>query len=189
MDESLREHLTKQEVCMSVKTQLTGLMVAMMALSAPMVYADMGPGPEHGDGGWHHKKDYAAILNLSETQVTQLKAIQDQQKGVMKNTFDQLKTNRQAFDSEIAKATPDMSKINDLQAQLKAVQGQMIDNHLNFVMSIKKLMTPEQFAGYMALEKEGMMMGQHKFHKGWRKHDGDKDKDWGKDKDGDDDAK
>ena len=167
---------------MLTKTRITGLMVALMALSAPVVFADTAP----QKGGWHHGKEahmMFKILNLTEDQEKQFKDLKQKQKEAMKTVFEQMKSNKEALEAEIAKATPDMTKINSIQAQIKAIQAQMVDAHLNSLLDIKKLMTPEQFAGYMALEKEEhmkkhMMMGHGKFgdmHKHWgdKKDEGD----------------
>jgi Spy/CpxP family protein refolding chaperone len=169
---------------MLTKTKIAGLAVTLMALSAPMVYADNGGGDKdstHQDGDWHHgQKDNmtAQILNLSEDQQKQLKDSRQKRKDAMKSIFEQMKTNREAFESEIVKATPDMNKINDIQTQIKALQSQMVDNHLNSILEIKKIMTPEQFAGWMALEKEeDMMKHEGHGHKHWgdKQEEGDRD--------------
>jgi len=169
---------------MLLKTTIAGFMTALMALCVPVVYADTGdvksPGggeASHQDGDWHHgQKDnkMAEILNLTEDQQKQLKEAHQKQKEAKKTVFEQIKANRTAFDTEITKAAVDMAKINDIQAQLKTIQAQMVDNHLNSILEIKKIMTPEQFAGYMALEKQEDM----KKHEG---HDGHKN--WGDKKD------
>jgi len=183
---------------MLVKTKIAGLAVALMALSAPMVWADSGVAPDssHKDGGdWHHGQHehmMAKILNLSDDQVKQLKDSKEKQKTAMKSVFEQMKSNREAFDAEIIKATPDMTKINDLQTQIKTIQSQMVDDHLNSILETKKILTPEQFAGYMALEREEDLMGHdghgkfgHKDGYGKEgdnhKHEGDKSDDGDKD--------
>ena len=155
---------------MIAKTKIAGLMVAVMVLSAPMVWADNGCFRRlllnrmaiciRAVVGITVEKAHmmAKILNLSEDQEKQLKDIRQKQKEAMKSIFEQMKSNREAFEAEIVKATPDMSKINDIQTQIKTIQSQMVDNHLNSILEIKKIMTPEQFAGYMALEKEEEMM-------------------------------
>jgi Spy/CpxP family protein refolding chaperone len=173
---------------MFTKTKIAGLIVALMALSAPMVYADNAGGDKDS---WHHgqhDKMMAKILNLTDDQQKQLKDNWEKQKTAMKSIFEQMKSNREAFEAEIVKATPDMSKINDIQAQLKTIQAQMVDNHLNSLLEIKKILTPEQFAGYMALEKAKKLM-MHRHHRFGHKDGFGKDGDghhWGdKDKDGD----
>jgi Spy/CpxP family protein refolding chaperone len=49
----------------------------------------------------------------------------------------------------------------------------MVDSHLSSMMEIKKVLTPEQFAGYMALEKEKHMMKRHDRRES-HEHGGDK---------------
>lgn len=161
---------------MSTKTKITGLIVALMALSVPFVYADTGMGDKdsHQEGDWHHGKGEhmtAKILNLTDDQVKQMEALRQKRKESMKGTFEQIMSNREALNTEIIKATPDMNKINDFQNQLKAMQAQMADDHLNSILAIKKIMTPEQFIGYMALEKEEMLM-KHKGHGSFGHKDG-----------------
>lgn len=126
----------------------------------------------------------AKILNLSDDQVKQLKDGHQKQREAMKSLFVQIKSNREALNAEIVKATPDMSKVNDIETQLKTLQSQMVDNHLNSILGIKKILTPEQFAGYMALKKEKMlkmkMMGHDKSgHKCGFGKDRDGHKNWG----------
>ncbi len=180
---------------MSAKTKIAGLMMVLMALSAPVVYADNGGGDAdswHQGGDWHHgKQDHmmAKILGLTDDQVKQLKDSRLKQKEAMKSVFEQMKTNREALEAEITKAAPDMGKINDIQTQIKTLLSQMVDNRLNAVMEVKKILTPEQFAGYMALKKERMMMKHMKGHCKFVHKDGfDKDGDghhWGDQGDGD----
>lgn len=177
---------------MLTKTKIAGLAVALMALSAPMVYADNGPATPttggggdkdswHQDGDWHHGQKgnmTAEILNLSEDQEKQLKDSRQKHKDAMKSMFGQMKADRESFDAEIVKAAPDMNKINDIQTQIKNLQSQMADNHLSSLLEIKKIMTPEQFAGWMALEKEeDMMKHEGHGHKHWgdKQEEGDKD--------------
>lgn len=170
---------------MVTKTKIAGLMVAIMALSIPMVYADNGMGDKdswHQGGDWHHgpmDQMIDQILNLSDAQVKQLKDIHKKQKEAMQSFFEQIKANKEVFNAEIIKATPDMNKLNDIDTQLKALQSQMLDNHLNTILEIKKIMTPEQFAGYMALEKERELMKHMMGHDQWGHKDG-----FGKDGDG-----
>jgi len=154
---------------MKAKTKIAGLMVALMMLAVPFVYADNGGGDKdwHQDGAWHHEGNpeemMAKILNLTSDQEKQLKSLHESQEQTMKTTMESMKSIRQAFESEIVKANADMSKINDLQNQLKTIQGQMADNHLNSLLAVKKILTPEQFAGFMALKKEKELK-MHKMH-------------------------
>ena len=162
------------------KLKKLSLLIAAMALSSSIVYADNGGnfvgGSDSFKGGHecqlrkHHLM--SRVLNLTEDQQKQFKEIKKKQRETMKNAFEQIKSNREALNAEIVKAAPDMNKINDLQAQFKTIQSQMADNRLNSLLEIKKIMTPEQFAGYMALEKERKLMARHhKFGKEWAGHE------------------
>jgi len=130
---------------------------------------------------WQKASFDGRVLNLTEDQQKQLKSIKQKQRETMKSAFQQIRSNREAFNAEIMKAAPDMNKINGLQAQLKTIQSQLADNHLNSILEIKKIMTPEQFAGYMALQKErrliGKRAGEHKEwgNKGGQEHPSDSD--------------
>lgn len=171
---------------MRTKTQITGLLMAAAMLMALPVLAFAeggaeGQGAEHEPGmrHGHGEEMMAKILGLSEDQAKQFKDLHQKQKESMKASFEQMKTNREALETEIAKATPDMAKITDLQNQIKAIQGQIIDDHLNTILAVKKILTPEQFSGYMALKKEREMKMHRMGHdrEGFEgKHEGDKDK-------------
>jgi len=167
--------------------KMVGLMLAagIMFTSAVLVYANDGIGQKdsmHENGEWQHRHEHmmAKILNLTDDQQKQLKDSWKKQKDATKAIFEQMRTNKQVLEAELIKSTPDMNKINDIQTQIKALVSQMVDDHLNGILEVKKILTPEQFAGYMALKKERMMMhhkmGHDKFeHKGGFDNDGDQD--------------
>ena len=155
---------------MLAKTKIAGLMVALMTLSVPLVYADNGDF-HHGQ----HEQMMAKVLNLSDDQVKQLKDIWEKSKASMKAVHEQMKANREALDAEIVKSAPDMNKVNDLQTQFKALQAQKTDAHLNALLDIKKILTPEQFAGFMALKKESRLKKHMMEHGRFDHKDGDKD--------------
>jgi len=165
---------------MKVTTKFLGLMLAAgMVLASPMmVYADNAAGDADAshhdhDGDWRHgPQDHiiSKILNLSDDQVKQLNDIHQKQRDVRKADLEQIKSAREALSAEIVKATPDMNKVNDIQNQIKSLLSQSVDNRLNSILAIKKLLTPEQFAGYMALEKERMLM-MHMMNKGHHQFD------------------
>ncbi|MDE2010296.1 MAG: periplasmic heavy metal sensor [Candidatus Omnitrophica bacterium] len=164
---------------MTAKTKIAGCMAVFMALSVPVVFAQGAMGPKdswhHEEGQWHHpdmEKMMGKILNLTGAQEKQLEGIHQRQRETMKKAIEQIKSNRQAFEAEIVKAAPDMNKVNSLQTQFKTIQSQLLDEHLNSILAVKKVLTPEQFAGYMALKKERQIMVMHRMHesfehKGW----------------------
>ena len=162
---------------MLAKMKMLGLIIAAaVVLTTPvMVYANDG---DMDHGSWHHgQKDQmmAKVLNLSDDQVKQLKEAREKQETAGKSLFEQMKSNKEALDAEIVKAAPDMTKVNGIQSQVKALQSQMVDNHLNALLDIKKILAPEQFAGYMALQKAKKLMMHGDHGKMGHKHWGDKE--------------
>ena len=175
---------------MGTKSKFLGLILSAAVLSLPlMAYADNDQGKDmHKTGQWNHGPQphlpsIAKVLNLSDDQVKQLEAIHEKDKAAMKAHFEQVRDNRNAFDAQIVLAQVDMNKINDIQTQLKTLQAQSLDDHLNSLLEIKKILTPEQFTGFMALKREREMMMHHGpkgdfSHLECQKHEGDKaDKD------------
>ena len=177
---------------MKTKIKMMGaLMTLIMALSAPVVYADTGNGgnlsggqtavsdqqsyPGQGDHAWKHghwARHGCRLfhrLHLTDAQKTQLKDIWKKQRETMKSTVEQIKVNKKALNQELLAATPDMNKINAIQTQLKTLKTQMMDNRLNSTLEVKKILTAEQFGKYIELQKK---MFARRCHKGDRRHGG-----------------
>ena len=75
------------------KAGITGiLMSAVLALSAPVVYADNGNGGNFGDGGWgqhgHYMKGkFCHKLNLTDDQKKQMKDIWQKQREAIETSL------------------------------------------------------------------------------------------------------
>jgi len=133
------------------KAGLTGiLMSAVLALSAPLVYADSG------NGGWEHHGHYGKggfFHQLTEDQKKQLKDIWQKQKEAKKTAFTQIKVDKDALTNELLQTTPDVNKINDLKSKMEALGAQMLDSRINSDLEVKKILTAEQFAKYLEIQK------------------------------------
>ena len=168
-------------------TKIFSVMLACAVLGAPlMARADQGEA-----NAWHqagngfeghqiHLPPVGKVLDLTDDQIKQLKDIHQKQREAMKDLFKQIKANRAALNTLIINPTLDMNKVNDIQTQFKALQSQMVDNYLNNLLAIKKVLTPDQFTGYVVLTKEREMMRHFGPHEGFdrmqaHKHWGDKD--------------
>jgi Spy/CpxP family protein refolding chaperone len=158
------------------KAGITGiLMSAILALSAPVVYADNGNGGNFGDGhgdrhGSYMKGKFCHKLNLTDDQQKQLKAILQKQREVMKATFKQIKANKEALTNELFQTTPDVKKINDLKSKMEALGAQMLDNRINSNLEVKKILTAQQFAKYLETQKAEFAGRFHKGESGSRHH-------------------
>lgn len=148
-----------------------GLLSLLMSgvLCVPALYAQEetppGPGPEAG--AMHHHKGAGLLkqLNLTEDQKKQLEANKEKRKEEMKTWFTQMKSQREALRQELMKKDLDMAKINGIQSQIKTLQNQMADNHLNSILEVRKILTPEQFSKFLSImEQRPKMKGLVKRH-------------------------
>ncbi len=130
---------------------LTIFMCGLMSI--PAVHADEQQGSKH-EG--MHKKSHEMFkqLNLTEDQKKQIDANKQKQREEMKAVFTQMKSQREALHQELMKKDLDMTAINNIQAQIKASQAQMADHHLNSILEVRKILTPEQFTKFLSLMED-----------------------------------
>ena len=159
------------------KARIIGfLMIAVLvALSASVIYADNGNGGNFGGGHWgrhvsYMKGKFCHKLNLTDAQKKQLKDIWHKQREAMKATFEQIKVNKEALTNELLQTTPDVNKINDLKSKIKAFGAQMLDNRINSNLEVKKILTAQQFAKYLELQKRKFSGRFHQEERGCRHH-------------------
>ena len=179
------------------KTRIMGfLMTALLAFSAPLVYADnansgnvsggqpavsddqssSGQGDHewgHGHGDKHGDRQRGGFFkDLTDDQKKQLKDIWQKQKEAKKAAFEQIKADKDAITNELLQTTPDVNKINDLKSKLEALGAQMLDNRISSDLEVKKILTAEQFAQYLEFQK-------HKFGRSHRGQWGHRGEGWG----------
>ena len=160
----------------TTKARIIGvLVIALLALSAPVVYADNGNGGNFGNGDSEHHGHYGEgkfchKLNLTDNQKKQMKDIWQKQKEAKKTAFAQIKADREALTNELLQTIPDVNKINDLKSKLEVLGAQMLDNRINSDLEVKKILTAQQFAKYLEFQKHEFA---GRFHKGeWGRGEG-----------------
>jgi periplasmic protein CpxP/Spy len=143
--------------------------VAVLLLAAPAVYAegDWGKGIGGGDfrkeHGWKEKKaEIYSQLGLTDQQKQELEANKAQNKEQRKAFFEKMRAKRKELNQELMKPTLDMPKIEAIQTELKSMQAQMIDDRLNSTLSVRKILSPEQFAKFITLMEERKGQWGHK---------------------------
>ena len=97
-----------------------------------------------------------AQLNLTDEQKQQLDVNKKGHRAKMESARQEFKTDKQALQAEIMKTPLDMSKVNALHNQIKALQAQMEDDRLSSILAVRTILTPEQFTKFINL------MHQHK---------------------------
>lgn len=110
-------------------------------------------------------------LNLTAEQKKLLDENKAGHREAAKGLFEETKKYRDALSQEIEKPAVDMNKINQIQSQLKALQGKMADERLSSILEVKKILTPEQFAKFSSSMKRQKDKG-HPSRKGWGRNRG-----------------
>ena len=90
-------------------------------------------------------------LNLTDDQKRQLETNKLQHRAIVKSFRQEMRTNREALRVELMKPVLDMSRINVIQSQIKALQAQMEDNRLSSILAVRSILTPEQFLKFVNL--------------------------------------
>jgi Spy/CpxP family protein refolding chaperone len=131
----------------NTKLVLTLLMCGLLGM--PLVYAK-DKGGKHMGG----KAEVFDQLNLSAEQKKQLEASKEAQMEQIKGLLNQMTDLSKKLNEELMKPKLDMSAVNDLNNQLKAIQGQMADKRISTILDVRKTLTPEQFNKFITLTEE-----------------------------------
>ena len=96
-------------------------------------------------------------LKLSDQQKQQLDDNKAKSRKQMEATLEKMRSFREALNQELMKSALDMNKINEIQVQIKAVQAEMVDGHLQSILEVRKILTPEQFTKFLLMmDKRGL---------------------------------
>jgi Spy/CpxP family protein refolding chaperone len=142
-----------------VNNILLGLLILGM-FALPAVYAQdeasARPQRERLKEAWHEKmeknvQEIYSQLNLTEEQKKLLEENKVNNQNKRKAVFQAMRANKEELNQELMKQELDMAKVNEIQAKLKQSQSQMTDDHLNSILEIRKILTPEQFAKFITL--------------------------------------
>ena len=84
-------------------------------------------------------------LNLTPQQEAQIKQLQTLNRQKVKELFLRLKEKRKELADELDKARSSPIKIKALIADLKDIQGRLIEQRVEDVLKMKEILTPEQY--------------------------------------------
>ncbi len=107
-------------------------------------YGD-GPNIEGRGPGEEEIQKMHKGLDITEEQAVQLKANREQQKGRMKNLKERVKEKRQALKEVLEKEGVTEVSVEASATALKDVQASLVDEKIRSVLSVKSILTPEQY--------------------------------------------
>jgi Spy/CpxP family protein refolding chaperone len=94
-------------------------------------------------------------LNLTAEQKKQLEENKAKNRDNMKATFEKMRSYRDSLKDELMKPELDMNKINGIQSQIKSLQSQIVDDSLNSILDVRKILTHEQFEKFITITRGG----------------------------------
>ena len=139
---------------MKANARLLAVMaVAMMlALCTSNVFAEDSDDSGYAEGahkghkeGKGDKEGFLKDLNLTPQQKDQMKADREQNAGKMKELRETTRAKRTELKAEFDKPTVDTARVNAIATELKTLEGQKVDMMVARLLSLKKILTPEQF--------------------------------------------
>jgi Spy/CpxP family protein refolding chaperone len=146
MEEKMRK-LPMKRISPSILT------IAMLGVSlglAQLSFAEecANPKGDHEIAGKHHsavKQELMKELNLTPEQEKQMAQQREQNKEKRKEIFTKMKEARAKLKEELNKPASNVNVIEKLKTQIKDAQGQMVDQEVEGILGLKKILTSEQF--------------------------------------------
>ena len=134
------------------KTSLVAMSVAVVMLTAGLVYAETEQGAKQSGEGqrgkqWQEQKEkIAKDLNLTPEQQQKLEANRKSQRETMNNLHKALKEKQDKLQELLKNANVTRSSVNPLVSEIKSIQDQLVEARVNAIFAVKAILTPEQFA-------------------------------------------
>lgn len=160
---------------MNRKTMILMMLVLFAGLTSSGAWAvEQASGDPQGKGVKTEqfckgKKDFLKGLNLTPEQKQKLDQQHQAARQANQGTRDQLKAKMQELHAEIAKPQTDATKIKDLVADINTLKGNLFSSHVDGILAMKGVLTPEQFS---KLEENRKKHGFGKHQGKWAKHYG-----------------
>ncbi len=146
-------HSKEQGILTKFKKVLWGAFGLYILAGLSLAHAE-NPGTEGSSLKAHSGQRIQQIysqLNLTDDQKKQLEANKQQHRAKIQSAREAMKADKEALHAELMKPQLDMSKINQIHDQIKALQDQMEDNKLSSILAVRAILTPEQFSKFVAL--------------------------------------
>ncbi len=142
------------------KAPLFIFLMAAILLSAGLALAQP-PGMGNGMGkkemrGKHEARrlEIQQQLQLSEAQQELLEEHRQNHRTQARELQQTLKTARRTLKEELQKPELDMTRVNQLSAQVKEGFGRLEDHRLAGVLEVRKILTPDQYVKFMRLTEQ-----------------------------------
>lgn len=142
-----------------------------LALAVPVAFSrgpgpGNGPGPGYGDGPRGDRHAHVMKqLGLSPEQTTALDALRQDHRDDVASLHEQIQAKREAMKALWLAPNPDRAQILAAEREIGALRLQIAESRVDFLFNVRGVLSPEQFAKFIELRKDGRGFGHHR---GWR---------------------
>ncbi len=133
------------------------VVAAVAVLSLVLTGVSFAAAPFQKERGMSHEcreKEMSKALNLTAQQEQQIRELQKSNFERAKQLRDELRDKRNALGEELNKQSSDMNKVKALAADIKDIEGRLIDQRVESVIKMKEILTPEQYQKFQNTMKE-----------------------------------
>ncbi len=143
---------------MTIRTFTACLVAITLLTAAPLALAQpaQGSGPE-GAGECSRggaRAGFLEQLDLTDEQKERMKEQRKANREKMKELMGSLRNERNALRDELKKPDASMDSVAGTVAKMKTVQSEMIDQRVNGFLTMKEILTPEQFQKLLELKEQ-----------------------------------
>ena len=145
---------------MDFKMIICGYVLISSLLTAPLVYSENPNSSISGSAEdsqkkrewWENKvQDVYNQLNLSDEQKMLLEENKKNGRERKKALYEKRRLQKEALNQELMKPQLNLSKINEIQSEIKSLQSQISDDRLNSILEVRRILTREQFIKFISL--------------------------------------
>lgn len=132
-----------KEICRSLAL---AAVIAVTVFSQSGVYAgEIADAEQYAAKREARFKKMSEELRLTPQQKEQLTKEREEFISRSKDLREKVRSARAGLKAELERPAPDKAKVNSLTAEIKDLVGRQIQNRVDKVMSMKEILTPEQF--------------------------------------------
>ena len=139
-----------------------------LAFAQPLAQGPAEQGPAEQEGEEVPISNIAQKLGLSAEQVKQLKEQRFQEQYNRMETRNKIQLKELELRHELERDVINREAIDKIVAELKELQGTLIEQRVESIIKLKEILTPEQFEKLESLGKQRMRRGKQEVPQGLR---------------------
>ena len=143
------------------KIKATVIGLAMVIFAAGAAYAQ--PGEGYNQNRENQKGRIPQELNLKSDQQKKLMENRKAQREAMEKLRSAIRAKEEELQQALSNPGVTQASVTPIVNQLKTLQGQMIDLRTKGILSVKAILTPEQFAKFQQMMQEHQKERKERF--------------------------